>query len=120
MPLGLEQPPASEAQLRERIVSFEPDLVVDDRTRRVVAFIRRPPLPGAGPVFYRLLFAAAVESLPEAYRERLGLRAWPAWLIRPLASTAMRAVRIVLGDDSPIEGAALARHARLRAARRDG
>ena len=119
VPLGLAEPPNSEAQLRLRIKEFDPVLRVDERTRRVVEFIRRPPLPGAGPLVYRLLFAAAVESLPQSYRERLGLRALPSWLIRPVARAAMSVLRVVLGDDSPIEGAALARHARLRASRSD-
>ena len=115
VPLGLERPPASDAELRARIEDFEADLVVDDRTQRVVRFIRRPPLPGAGPLVYKVLFAAAVESLPPSYRERLGLRAWPGWLIRPVTRAFLGLVRVILGDDSPIERAALARHARLKA-----
>jgi uncharacterized protein (DUF2236 family) len=84
----------------------------DDRTRQVVAFLRRPPLPGATKIAYRLLFAAAVTSLRPEYRKLLGLRAVPRWIIVPVTRVALRLIKLAVGPHSPIEQAARDRLAR--------
>jgi hypothetical protein len=85
----------------------------DERTRQVVAFLRRPPLPGATKIAYRLLFAAAVSSLRPEYRKLLGLRAAPRWLIVPTTRVALRLIKLAVGPQSPIEQAARDRLARV-------
>ena len=119
-PLGLRNAPDSAAGLRDTIKQFAPDLRVDERTRRVVRFVQRAPLPrGAKPAF-RLLFWAAVDTLPDEVCVELGLRRPPRWLIRPATRLALRAMRIALGSTSPLEEAALSRITRLRIAERTG
>lgn len=112
-PLGLTGAPESAAGLVDAIEGFRPHLRVDERTKRVVQFVKRAPLPrGAQPVF-RLLFWAAVDTLSDDVRVALGLRKPPRWLIRPVTALALRAMRFALGSTSPIESAALQRLERL-------
>ncbi len=111
--LGLENPPESQGQLRTKMRDFDPQLIVDERTKRVVRFIRRAPLPILARPLYRLLFHAAVDSLPDSCRKRLGLRHLPSPIIRPLARFALRAMRTIVGTRSPLEEAALLRLNRL-------
>jgi uncharacterized protein (DUF2236 family) len=111
--LGLEAPPESLAQLRAQMREFDARLVVDERTKRVVRFIRGAPLPALTRPLYRLLFHAAVDSLPDTYRQRLGLRRLPSPLVRALTRFALRAMRGIVGTSSPLEEAALQRLHRL-------
>lgn len=111
-PLGLANPPRSLAELKEQIAGYAGELRFDDRTRRVVAFIQRPPLPGAAKYVYRLLFAAAVTTLPADTRRQLELKR-PSRLVVPLTRGFLFGLRLVLGAESPLESAALQRHARL-------
>lgn len=113
-PLGMHNPPADYAALQQRLRDFAPHLRVDDRTQRVVAFIRKPPLPGAARIVYRVLFAAAVDTLPGEMREQLGLRVVPGRIARPMARITLSAMRWVLGSVSPLEQAAQQRLARLQ------
>ena len=114
-PLGLHDAPTSEAGLHAMLASYEPVLHVSDTTRRVVQFIRRPPLSRTARTAYWFLFQAAVASLPGEYRRMLGLRTAPLWLVRPMARGLLRAMRLALGPRSPMEEAALARRARIGA-----
>ncbi len=117
-PLGLRNTPESDAGLRDTIKQFAPALRIDERTRRVVRFVQRAPLPrGAKPAF-RLLFWAAVDTLPDEIRVEMGLRRPPRWLIRPATRLALTAMRFALGSTSPLEDAALSRISRLRLAER--
>ena len=112
-PLGLSSPPQSESELETQLQVYRPLLRVDDRTRRVVKFVRRAPLPrGAKPV-YRLLFWAAVDTLPDDVRSALGLRRPPRRLVRAVTHGLLRAMRFALGTTSPLEEAALGRRTRL-------
>lgn len=112
-PIGLTTTPTSAAELRATIEQFQPHLRVDDRTKRVVRFVQRAPLPsGAQPVF-RLLFWAAVDTLPDGVRAALGLRKPPRRLVRASTRMLLRAMRFALGTTSPIEAAALSRISRL-------
>lgn len=111
-PLGLVNPPRNLAELKEQMAGYAGELRVDDRTRRVVEFIQRPPLPGMAKYVYRLLFAAAVTTLPVETRKQLNLRR-PNRLVVPVTRGFLFGLRLVLGSESPLETAALQRHARI-------
>ena len=108
-PLGLECAPQTSEQLDEVMNSFLPELKVTDDTRSVVRFIRRPPLPVLVRPAYSLLFQAAVVSLREEHRELLGLKKPPGWLVVPATRFLLRAIRVLIGPESPIEDGALKR-----------
>jgi uncharacterized protein (DUF2236 family) len=107
-PLGLATCPMNQTELDAAIVDFIDRGILrsDERTRQVVAFLRRPPLPGATKIAYRLLFAAAVVSLRPGYRRLLGLRAGPRWIIVPVTRVALRLIKLAVGPESPVEQAA--------------
>jgi len=114
-PLGLAQVPMSEAQLVAGIDDFRARglLRVDDTTREVLSFIRRPPLPPVARLVYRLLFEAAVLSLEAPFQQMLGLKPKPRWLIQPTTRATLRLIRWVIGPDSPIEDGAKDRLRRI-------
>ena len=112
-PLGLESAPKSKAELNDVMHSFFAELKVTDDTRSVVRFIRKPPLPILVRPAYALLFQAAVVSLREEHRELLGLRRPPRWLVIPATRFLLRAIRVLIGPESPIEDGALRRLKRL-------
>lgn len=114
-PLGVTNAPQSRAELQQVLADYAPVLRCDERTRRVVHFIRRAPFPLAVRPAFALLFQAAVVTLPPAYRQLLGLRTLPAPLVRPLTRAALHVLRRVLGSTSPLEAAALQRLARIGA-----
>jgi hypothetical protein len=105
----------SQAELTAAIESFDDQglLVVNDTTLRVVKFIKRPPLSRTARFAYAFLFQAAVASMPKKYRDRLGLKSLPLWLIQPVTKGLLGLMRLAIGDHSPIEEAALERHARI-------
>lgn len=74
--MRVTDPPTTAAELRSRIDGYRArgELRGDERVREVVAFLRRPPMGGAAGVGYRLLFEAAVATLPRPYRRMLGVR----------------------------------------------
>ncbi len=113
VPLGLAHAPDAAGDLQRAIADFDAELRVDDTTRRVVAFIRKVPFPRGARLVYRLLFAAAVETLPVEYRRRLGLRAAPAPLVRCTMHAVLGVMRWIVGQRSPMEVAALQRWERL-------
>ena len=113
VPLGLADAPRSAAALATTMDGFAQELRVDDTTRRVVDFVRRAPLPRAARPVYRLLWWAAVDSLPDAVRAELRLRRPPAALTRALTRLLLGGMRWALGSHSPLEAAALDRHRRL-------
>jgi hypothetical protein len=93
--------------------SFFAELKVTEDTRSVVRFIRKPPLPLLVRPAYALLFQAAVLSLRPEHRELLGLKSGPRWLIIPTTRFLLRAIRVLIGPESPIEDGALRRLKRL-------
>ena len=113
-PLGLATCPMTQHAVDAEIAGFIERGVLrsDERTKQVVAFLRRPPLPGATQIAYRLLFAAAVTSLRPEYRRLLGLRAAPRWIIVPATRVALRLIKLAVGPESPVEQAARDRLAR--------
>ena len=114
-PLGLSRVPMNEAELIAELERQKPLLTVTDKTRDVVSFIKSPPLPAAAKPTYALLFEAAVLSLPLDYREMLGLKAKPRWLIQPLTRATLRLIRTAIGPESPIEDGAIERLQRIGA-----
>lgn len=113
--LGLATAPMTEKDLDETIDSYarRDELVGDEKTIEVIRFIREPGLPWIARGVYRVLYAAAVYSLPEGARSVLRLKALPGWVIVPTTRWLLRTLRWIIGPDSPIEDAALARLARL-------
>ena len=114
-PLGLATCPMSEAELEREIDKFFDSglLVSTPDTAKVIAFIKNPPLPGAAKLVYGLLFDAAVLSLRPEFRELLGLKPKPRWLIRPATMWSLRLMRLAIGPESPIEDGAIARLKRI-------
>lgn len=102
--------PRSAAELRASIEGFRNrrDLRVDARVRETVRFLKKPPLAPSVLLFYRLLFAGAVASLPVQYRRMLGLRRSPFPVIWA-TGVLLRFMRRVLGPSSTSEDAARAR-----------
>jgi uncharacterized protein (DUF2236 family) len=111
-PLGLTHTPKTFAELENQLASFD-CLRADDLTKRVVSFIKYPPLPRSVRPAYKLLFAAAVISLKDEYREMLGLKK-PNRLVIPATRLLLRSIRVLIGPESPIEQAALDRLARIQ------
>jgi hypothetical protein len=56
-----------------------------------------------------LLFDAAVVSLRPEFRQLLGLRAKPRWIIQPITRFVLKFMRLAIGPESPIEDGAIAR-----------
>ncbi|MET4100232.1 uncharacterized protein (DUF2236 family) [Agrococcus sp. UYP10] len=77
--MRVADPPTTEADLRRRLRGYleRGELRGDERVREVVSFLRRPMLPGAAGIGYRLLFEGAVATIPRPYRRLLGLRRSP-------------------------------------------
>lgn len=115
--LGLQQTPMNQLELNVAIDKFYQSglLAVTEDTEEVVEFIKNPPLPPAAKLVYGLLFDAAVLSLRPQFRELLGLRAKPDWLIRPLTRWVLRLMRLAIGPESPIEDGAKRRLRRIGA-----
>ena len=112
-PLGLEVAPQNEAELLETLRGFDKDLVVTDDTRDVIKWIKNPPLPLLAKPFYRLFFYAALASMPQSYQALIGERALPLWFVRSQTTNILRAMRIAIGHESPIEEASIARLRRV-------
>ena len=111
-PLGLSKTPKTFQELEVAIANVD-CLRADDLTKRVVSFIKRPPLPISVRPIYALLFAAAVISLTESHREMLGLKRPPNFVI-PVTRFMLVAIRWLIGPESPIEQAALDRLERIK------
>jgi hypothetical protein len=116
-PLGLSRCPMTELELEDEITSINAQglLAATEDTQRVVEFIKNPPLPNLAKPIYRLLFDAAVVSLRPEFREMLGLKAKPRWLIQPITKGVLRFMRLAIGPESPIEDGAIKRLERIGA-----
>ncbi|MDQ2697447.1 MAG: DUF2236 domain-containing protein, partial [Actinomycetota bacterium] len=77
--MRLADPPLTEDELHARMDGFleRGELRRDERVDEVVRFLRDVPFTGTMRVAYRVLFAAAVASLPRRYRRLLGVRRTP-------------------------------------------
>jgi uncharacterized protein (DUF2236 family) len=108
-PLGLNTAPMSEAELLETLQGFDSQLVVTPATTDVIKWIRKVPLPLATKPIYALLFHSALASLPKVYQERIGMRSYPLWILRPITTNLLAIMRKAIGPESAIEDAAVAR-----------
>ncbi len=108
-PLGLKQAPKSETELFQTLDAFKSELVVNQKTRSVISWIRRAPLPPLARPVYALLFQSALATLPAEYRAMIGLKGLPLWFTRPVTTSLLRFMRFAIGPESPIEDAARAR-----------
>lgn len=77
--MRLADPPLTRDELHARMDGYlaRGELRRDARVDEVVRFLRTAPFTGAMRIAYRVLFAAAVASLPLRYRRLLGLRRSP-------------------------------------------
>jgi uncharacterized protein (DUF2236 family) len=108
-PLGLDDVPASEAELNLLLDEFSEELIVTDKTRGVIKWIKNAPLPALTKPVYKLLFYSAVASLDPRFRALIGIRSAPLWLLRPITTSLLSLMRFAIGPESPIEDAALRR-----------
>jgi len=92
--LGVPDPPLTEAQLRERIEAFRPELSGTPAAREAARFLLlTPPLPIAARPPYGLLVATSVSMLPAWARMPLLLPYFP-----PVEATVIRmAGRVLVG-----------------------
>ena len=114
-PLGLNDVPTSEAELNQLLDEFSEELIITDQTRAVIKWIRNAPLPPLTKPVYKLLFHSAVASLDPRFRELIGIRSAPLWLLRPITTSLLSLMRFAIGPESPIEDAALRRIERVTA-----
>ena len=91
------------------------ELQVTEQTKRVIAFIKRPPLSRTALLVYGFLFQAALVSIPSPYQEMLALKARPKWLVVPVARVLMKLMQLAIGSHSPLEEAAIDRLTRIGA-----
>ena len=110
-PLGLTNAPQSEVELDAAIEEFRERgiLAINETTRKVIDFIKRPPLSRTARFAYWFLFQAALSSIPKQYQEMLGLKAIPLRFVRPVATGFVGMMRFAIGNRSPLEEAALTR-----------
>ena len=108
-PLGLENAPGNEADLFKELERFESQLTVSDDTREVMEWLRKPPLPPMARMVYRLLFQAALVTLPESYQKMTGYRTLPRGLIQPVTRVFLRVLRFAVGPEDPLQDAAIER-----------
>lgn len=112
-PLGLSQAPQNRAELEQVLVDFEPELRFTGDTAAVVRFIRRPPLPLLARPVYALLFRAALVSLRPEHLKLLGFKK-PNAAVVPFTRFTLKAIRTIIGPESPIEDGAIRRLERLK------
>jgi uncharacterized protein (DUF2236 family) len=111
-PLGLLAAPKTQVELDSVLNAFQPELGFSEDTASVVRFIRKPPLPLLARPVYALLFQAALLSLRPEHLQLLGLRK-PSPVIVPLTRFTLKAIRTIIGPESPIEDGAIRRLKRL-------
>ena len=115
-PLGLSDAPQSDAELHEVLEGFLNNEIGEiEATRKIVHFIIHPPFSKAAMPFYRALCNAAISTLDPRILKVLGLKAKSrAWLavVKPM----LRALQLIVGNESPSQTIARERVARLTSA----
>lgn len=114
-PLGLTSVPTNEAELVRTMENYSAVLNCDEKAISVIQWIKNAPLPKTAKPVYALLFQAALASLPMDIRSKIGMRHLPLWILKPLVTNLLAFGRFIIGPDSPIEDAAIARLRRLGA-----
>lgn len=107
-------PPVTRAALRAEIDGFfeRGELRRDERVDDVVRFLKKPPFPGLMGLSYRVLFAAAVATIPSRYRRLLGVRRWPLPVLT-LTRVILRVTERALGSGPRAQDMARERLRRL-------
>ena len=111
-PLGLSKAPNNQIELDSVLNEFQRELGFSEDTESVVRFIRKPPLPLLARPVYALLFKAALVSLRPEHLKLIGLRK-PSPVVVPLTRFTLKAIRTIIGPESPIEDGAIRRLERL-------
>ena len=100
--LGVEEPPQNQAELRERLRSYRPELAAGRDTRETVRFLAFPPgLPLAARAPYGVLFSAATTMLPRFAQRMLLLPVPPlseTLVVRPATTALLRTIGWALGE----------------------
>ncbi len=95
--LGVLDPPRSEAELRERLAAYRPELASTPAARETARFLLlRPPLPLPARVPYGVLAASAVAMMPVWARRKLLLPYLPVTeglLVRTAGAAMTRTIR---------------------------
>lgn len=114
--VGVANPPETVAELESSLRSFAERGILrrEERVDETVGFLRNPPLSRGMRPAYRVMFAGAVASLPDDYREMLGLKA-PRWPAIAMTGGILAFLRWMLGPSSTSERAALERLERIKA-----
>jgi uncharacterized protein (DUF2236 family) len=104
--LGVVDPPQNKAELDAVLEAFRPELSGSEQAEDAAELLLRdPPLPGPAKVGYAALAAGAVSLLPPWIRTELRLPTLPVTdrlVARPLAKTALGAIRWALAGESDI------------------
>lgn len=112
-PLGLDGAPKTDAELSQVLDEFlNHEIGQIESTKRIVHFIIHPPFSKAAMPFYRTLCNAAISTMDPRVLKALGLKEKSRlWLkiVKPL----LRALQLVLGNESPSQTIARERIARL-------
>jgi uncharacterized protein (DUF2236 family) len=113
--MGDEAPPVTAAELRERRDGYleRGELRGDDRVADVVRFLRKPPFRGTMGIAYRVLFAAAVSTIPPPYRRLLGVRR-SLLPVRLMTGMALRMAQRAIGSGPRAQDFARMRLRRLK------
>jgi hypothetical protein len=114
IPLGLQDAPHSEQELRDVIDEFaHQELRSDEDTQRVIQFILKPPFGFFARLFYRPLAKTAVYSLSDIELRLLQLKR-PARMWVWIARTNLWLLSKALGQHSPAQEAAIKRIAKRK------
>ena len=104
--LGVVDAPRSKAELDAVLEAFRPELSGSEQAEDAAdLLLRDPPLPGPAKVGYAALAAGAVSLLPAWIRTELRIPTLPVTdrlVARPLAKTALGAIRWALAGESDI------------------
>jgi uncharacterized protein (DUF2236 family) len=112
--MGLDSPPQSTAELAHAIHAFDPVIRADDRVKKALTFLTKPPLPRATQLPYRILVGGAIATIEPRYRAMLGLRR-PWWPAITLTRIVLWLTGVVLGSESTSKKRAMERLARIEA-----
>ena len=113
-PLGVVNTPSNFDELKATLASYDSQLRVDDKTKRVIQFIQNPPtFTGMTKLVYSIMFAAAFHLLTDEQQKAIDVKVLPKEVALPLATFIITTIRFVLGPNSLLETAALNRHLRV-------
>jgi hypothetical protein len=105
----------SRTELKREIKRYRDEgiLGTSETTKRVVEFIRKPPLSKTALLAYDRMFDGAVASIPAEFQEMLGLKGKSLKVAGPITRGILTSLRMALGPASPMEEAAIARLIRI-------